>query len=917
VTSITSLTYFSCMKKTKSTLNQNKSKHKLDNTKAEEESFNESFFQAMFESHQAVMLLIEPETGMIIDANIAATTFYKYSREELKKLKIQDINQLAPDAVRAEWRKALRDERNYFIFPHKLADGQIRQVEVYSSSFTHLGKPILYSIIHDITEKKQAEEALQKSEEKFEIAFKSNPNALILSAVETGEIFEINDTFCTLTGLVKDEVLGKSSLDIDIYISPDDRQKLVNRLKSKGSIKNYELTIKHRSGKHLCVLLSSEYLETSIGETILTTLQDITERKKLEEQRKKQHDLLQIIFDTVPAMISVYDPEIKEVQLNRELERITGWTSEDTKSKNIMELAYPDPRYRKEVAHYMQSLAPGFKDIVMTCKDGTTKDTLWANVVANDGRRLGIGIDISERKRAQAELQKSQNIISTALASMTDAVYISDAEGKLVEFNDAFFTFYRINSGTLFSRDISQYFSFFDFYHSDGKLAGIEELPISRALKGEKITKTEYTILRKDTGDSWVGSFSFAPIRDHGNTITGSVVVARDITDSKRGEQEKERLIEQLAREKEALAESEDKYRIMGDAVDYGVWAADAEGKVTYLSESFCNLVGKSFEELKEHGWHENLIMEQSQQIMDLWMHCVRTGDPYEHEHKILGKDGDIKHILARARPIRNKEGEIISWAGIHLDITERKIANVQLAEQNKNLTRMNEVLEDFVHIAAHDLRSPIGNLLTINDLIINQSDAAKKMELFSMLKPVIQRLQRTVDGLLEMVSLQVEENISAEKVYFNDVLAELNEVLSAEISTSDCELKVNFSDAPEIRYARVHLVSIFKNLVSNAIKYSTDDYKPVVHITTARFNDYIILTITDNGIGIDLEKVGKNLFKPFQRFTNKAGGTGLGLYIIRSIIEKNGGYIKVESQPEEGTTFYCYLKEFPAEAIS
>lgn len=905
------------MKKSNSTEDKNEPKHKHSRISEETKLINDSFFQAMFESHQAVMLLIDPNSGTIIDANNAAATFYKYSKEELKKLKIQDINQLAPEEIKNEWEKALRDERNYFVFPHKLADGQIRQVEVYSSSFSYLGKPMLYSIIHDITEKKHAEEALRKSEEKFEVAFKSNPNGIVLSALNTGEIYEVNDTFCKITGLEKGDLIGKSSLDLDIYDSPGDRITMIDRLRSEGSLKNHEIRVKHKSGKIKCVLISSEMLHTSMGETILTTIQDITERKQLEDQRKREHDLLQIIIDTVPAMISVYDPELKNVQLNKELERVTGWTTRDTENINIMELAYPDPDYRMEVAEYMQSLTPGFKDIVMTCKDGSTKDTLWANVSTGDGRQIGIGIDISERKRAQEELLRSKNIISTAMASMTDAVYISDADGKLIEFNDAFYSFYRIDPGTVFSKDISQYNPVFDFHLPNGKLASYEELPIVRALGGEKVTKTEYTIFRKDTGDTWVGSFSFAPIRDPKKNITGSVVVARDITDTKRAELEKERLIEQLALEKEALAESEEKYRIMGDAVDYGVWAADAEGKVTYLSESFCNLVGKSFEELKEHGWHEHLVIEQSQEIMDLWMNSVRTGDPYEHEHKIIDKKGNIKHILARARPIRNRYGEIISWAGIHLDITERKIANEQLAEQNKNLTRINEVLEDFVHIAAHDLRSPLGNLLSINELITNQANIEKRMELIGMLKPVTKRLQLTVDGLLEMVSLQVEEHVNAEKVYFKDVWKEINETLAPEISAYEGNLEVNFMEAPQIRYAKIHLISILKNLVSNAIKYSANDENSFVEVSTKKFNEYVLLLITDNGIGIDLEKVGNDLFRPFRRFTKKAEGTGLGLYIIKSIIEKNGGYIHIESQPDVGTSFYCYLKEFPAEAVS
>ncbi|MFW6289575.1 MAG: PAS domain S-box protein [Mariniphaga sp.] len=364
----------------------------------------ENFFQAMFESHKAVMLLIDPATGFILDANQAALKFYKYSKEELKRLKIQDINQLNRDEVKEEWMKALREERSYFVFPHKLADGQIRQVEVYSSPFTYQGKSMLYSIIHDVTEKKYAEEALRRSEEKFEVAFRSNPNVLILSDLETGKIYEVNDTFCSLTGFEKEDVIGKSTLEINMYVSPDDRQKMVEKLKSRGKVKNFEITIQHRNGKKLWVLLSSEFLQTSLGETILTTLQDITGRKRLEEQRRKELELLKVIFDTVPAMISIYDPEIRNINLNREVERVTGWTKRDTKNKNIMELVYPDPIYRKEIAAYMQSLQPGFKDIVMTCKDGSVKDTIWANVEMKDGRRIGTGIDISERKKAQEEL---------------------------------------------------------------------------------------------------------------------------------------------------------------------------------------------------------------------------------------------------------------------------------------------------------------------------------------------------------------------------------------------------------------------------------------------------------------------------------------------------------------------------------
>jgi PAS domain S-box-containing protein len=598
---------------------------------------NEQFFHAMFESHMAVMLLIDPSTGSIIDANKAAVNFYKYSREELQHMNIHDINMLAADEVKAEWMKALKDERNYFEFPHRLADGQIRQVEVYSSAFEFQGKSILYSIIHDITEKKLAEEALRESEEKFEVAFRSNPNAIILTELETGNIYEVNDTFYHLTGLIKKEVVGKSTLEIDLYIYPDDRDKMVEVLKEKGNFINRELKIRHRSGNVKHVLVSSEVLFTPYGQTMITTMQDITERKLLEEKQKKEHDLLQIIFDTVPAMISIYDPSISKVNLNKEIEVITGWTREDYEKTNIMELVYPDPEYRQEIATYMQSLEPGFRDIQMVCKDGSVKDTLWANVSMKDGRHIGIGIDNTERKKI-----------------------------------------------------------------------------------------------------------------------------------------------------------------------------------------------------------------------------------------------------------------------------------NLQLAEQNKTLTRINEVLEDFVHIAAHDLRSPIANLIQINELIESREDMESKMTMFGMLLPITLRLQRTVEGLLETVILQTQEDDTILKIRFEDIWKEVSEELKSEIENYSGEIRVNFNDAPEIRYVKMHLISIMRNLVSNAIKYSSGTQQPFIEISSRLQDDFVLLTVADNGIGIDLKKENENLFKPFRRFTKTAEGTGLGLYIIKNIIEKNGGHIHLESQPNVGTTFHCYLKEYP-----
>jgi signal transduction histidine kinase len=106
-------------------------------------------------------------------------------------------------------------------------------------------------------------------------------------------------------------------------------------------------------------------------------------------------------------------------------------------------------------------------------------------------------------------------------------------------------------------------------------------------------------------------------------------------------------------------------------------------------------------------------------------------------------------------------------------------------------------------------------------------------------------------------------------------------------------------------------IFSVLKNLISNAIKYRDDERALQIELESKRENDKVLVTVKDNGIGIDLKKYGDRLFKVFSRLTDRADGTGIGLYIVRNLVEGNGGSIKVESEPGKGTTFYCYLKEY------
>ena len=241
----------------------------------------------------------------------------------------------------------------------------------------------------------------------------------------------------------------------------------------------------------------------------------------------------------------------------------------------------------------------------------------------------------------------------------------------------------------------------------------------------------------------------------------------------------------------------------------------------------------------------------------------------------------------------------------------ENELRAVLLETEAKNLElkRINQILDDFVSLAAHDLKSPVSNL-KLSVLLINKlNKPEEKLRVIGQLDQSIRRLDKTLSGLLEIVEVQHVKDAKVSCCQFREVVEEVMVHLKAPLLESGGELQVHFDEAPGILYIRAYLNSIVHNLLSNAIKYRSPKRPPKIEIFSEPKGDGVLLICRDNGIGMDLEKVGSKLFKPFKRFTSEVEGTGVGLHLVKSIIERNGGSIVVESLPDRGTTFKCFLK--------
>ena len=262
---------------------------------------SEARYRSLFDENHSVMLIIHPETAEIVDANQAACDYYGWSYEEITRKSITQINTLSPEEVHAEMQRAKHESRNYFFFEHRLASGEIRPVEVYSCPIEIDGQILLYSIIHDITERREAEKALRESQHRFKEMLE-NVELIAVMLDTQGSITFCNDHILKLTGWKRDEVLGESWFELFI---PDDVKEDLHESVFLKTFRNGEVKPHHineiitRSGERRLISWNNTVFRDLEGGVIGTTSlgEDITERVLVEEEIQRRNQELSTLVE--------------------------------------------------------------------------------------------------------------------------------------------------------------------------------------------------------------------------------------------------------------------------------------------------------------------------------------------------------------------------------------------------------------------------------------------------------------------------------------------------------------------------------------------------------------------------------------------------------------------------------------------
>lgn len=684
-------------------------------------------------------------------------------------------------------------------------------------------------------------------------------------------------------------------------ISPEDRTRIeaaFRRLTSEGGVYDEEFRVLLPDGSIRWVRDRGRILTDAGGRPLYATgaLADITERKQAETELRRQTEILQTIFDHIPVMVDFIDSAGRLLFVNHCWTETLGWSLEDIRGRDLFREFYPDPAARKEALDFIHNPKPGFLDLDVRTKDGRQLHTSWANVLLSDGTRIGIGIDITERKRVEEDLRFHRTLLDALQTAAPVGMAFVDRDFRYIHINHA----YAEMTGAPLSEHVGR--SVWDIVPN---LWPMLESCYRRALEqGEVVANIEVsgeTQAQPGIKRYWLANYY--PLTVGGEIVAAGAVI-QDITERKLTEQ--------------ALQESERRLELALMGAELGSWEWDIISGAMPVDDRWARLFGSNPDDFDPcyEGWVGGLHPDDRERVLEsMNAHLLGRLPFYEAEYRFLiPSTGQWKWVAARGRVLqRDTAGEPLRAAGVYRDISERKAMEERLREQQEKLIHAQRLTTagELAAMVAHEINQPLGaiaNYLGGAGLRFGEVLAANPglAEVINEALRLSTRASEVVKGIRGLVRRQDQQGESlAVSALIEDCLL----LVQAELRRRHVRLVLEVApNLPSLWGRRVHLQQLVLNLMVNAMEAmeSCDSDGRELRLRAESVGaDGIELTFSDSGVGFANDMVA-NLTEPF--VSTKPEGIGLGLSICRTIVEAHGGHISAESEPGRGATFRVWL---------
>ena len=619
---------------------------------------------------------------------------------------------------------------------------------------------------------------------------------------------------------------------------------------------------------------------------------------------------LKVLTDNVPAFIYQWyerkNGERGYYYVSPGCERVYGVPAEDL-IKDWQNL----PLYEKDQAGWRETIQEAIRENKdwefegrFVLPDGSLRwwrglsSPTWSEegeVVFN-----GVIIDIQEQKNLEKDLAEKEAFYRLLLENATDMISVHEPDGRYKYVSPSCETLLGYEPEELIGKDA------YIFYHPED-LAVIRRSHTSVSGHADVPSTVRYRIRHKFDSFIWFETTSKSVYHPGTNEIKEIICISRDITDRKKTE--------------ELLAKSEERFRDVSEAAGEYVWEVDKEGKYTFITNRFNEILGYEAEEILGHTPFEFMPPEEADRVEAFFRDIVEKGTSFTHlEHRSICKGKEIIWQQVTGIPIRDKDGTMLGYRGTGLDITQRKKAEADLKRERERAEQANEAKSTFLANMSHEIRTPMNAILGFSDLLLKTSLDSKQSHYLSALKSSGKSLLTLINDILDLSKIEAGKmSIQYRPTRIRDLFEEVADVFSIRVSEKKLTFTLAVDDeVPQVlKVDEVRVRQILFNLIGNAIKF-TDEGGIEVSLSSKNKGPKtidLVITVRDTGIGIAREAL-KLIFDSFSQQedqdTRKYGGTGLGLAITKRLTEMMNGEVTVESQIGVGSAFTVTLQGVP-----
>ncbi len=632
---------------------------------------------------------------------------------------------------------------------------------------------------------------------------------------------------------------------------------------------------------------------------LIGTFQDITDDIVTQTKTEEQERLFKSIFNSSYQFTGILDVDGTFLKVNETALKFSGMKEDDILGKKFWDAYWwPIPDMVKD----------GLKNVILAAAGGKL---MRSEISVLDQNQNPIPVDFSlkpiydennqvvsllaegrmikEMVQAREKLKVSEQKFR-ALYELSPIGYVlSDLEtGEVLDFNSAF------TQATGYAPE------------DLGSLHYKDLVPDSKNLQLSSL----YTELNE--------SGIFGPYEHEYNKKDGTkcpVLISGSIVNSKKGQKllwSTAQDLTDLRKKEKQIREERKLLKTLIDNLPLNVFIKDLDSKKVLVNKAelnFCGLKNESEILGKDDFNFYDRDTANSSREEDL--RVMNSLTPMLGQETInVKKDGTITTFLTSKIPLIGDDGKANGLIGISMDISDLKQKERELQDLINVTSHQNKQLINFAHIVSHNLRSHTANFSMLLEFLVNEQDEKEKENLVKMLTEASDNLLETLDNLNEVVAISTNINLEKKPVSLNEKIDVVEQNLAAFLKKNKAKIINEIPQGTMVRVIPAYLDSILMNFITNAVKYKDPNRSPIIKLTLEKTEQYTILSIQDNGLGIDLNKYGTKLFGMYKTFHDNPDARGIGLYITKNQIEAMNGRIEVASELGTGTTFNIFFNE-------